>query len=156
MALWGNKDDKTSTGTVAVAANGLVTGTGTNFTTEAVVGDYLYTDAEKLRIVSITNSTSLQVAAQTLGGTIATASANQYTLSEGPIYVTASEVAANAEHIFGVDTTEAGVTDGVTHAGWVRRTTGSGNKSGRVYHETLVAGSSITSDAADDTEYPDS
>ena len=155
-SLWGDKDDKTSTGTVGVAADGTVTGSGTNFVTEAEVGDYIITDAEKLRIVSITNATSCVVAPQTLGGVIATATANQYSLQEAPIYVTASEVGANAAHVFGVDTTEVGVTDGVAHAGWVRRTVGSGTKSGRVSHEVLVAGRTITADAADDTEFPDS
>jgi hypothetical protein len=154
--LWGSADEKTSTGTVAVAANGLVTGTGTDFANEAEVGDFLVTDAESLRIVSITNSTSLHVQAQTLGGTIATASANQYGLQEGPQYVVTSEVGANATQTFGVDTTEVGVTAGIAHAGWVRRTTGSGTKSGRVTHEVLVASRTISGDAADDTEMPDS
>ncbi len=153
---WGDKDDKTSTGTVAVEANGLCTGTGTSFTTEAEVGDFLTTDAESLRIVSITNTTVCHVQAQTLGGAIATAAANQFTLSEKPQYVVTSEVGANASQIFGVDTTEAGITAGVANPGWVRRTVGSGTKSGRVSHEVLVAGRTITGDAADDTEYPDS
>jgi len=45
---------------------------------------------------------------------------------------------------------------GITHAGWVKRTEGSGGRSGRVFYETLVAASSITGDASDDTELPDS
>jgi len=57
---------------------------------------------------------------------------------------------------YGVDTTETGVTAGVTHAGWVRRTVGTGGRAGRVFHETLVAASSMTGDASDDTQYPDS
>ena len=57
---------------------------------------------------------------------------------------------------YGVDTTETAVTAGVTHAGWVRRTAGTGGRAGRVFHETLVAASSISGDAADDTQYPDS
>ena len=107
--LWGDKDDKTSTGTIAVAANGLVTGTGTSFTTEAAVGDFIITDAEKLCITSITNTTSCHVQAQTLGGTIATAAANQYSLQEAPQYVATTEVGANASLVYGVDTTEIGI-----------------------------------------------
>ena len=42
-----------------------------------------------------------------------------------------------------------------THAGWVKRTVGTGGRAGRVQYETLVAMSSITSDASDDTEFPD-
>lgn len=64
-------------------------------------------------------------------------------------------VSGDPSKVFGVDTTEAGVTD-TTHAGWVRRTVGTGGRSGRVMHEVLVASSSITGDAADDTELPDS
>lgn len=43
----------------------------------------------------------------------------------------------------------------VPHAGWVVRTAGSGGRSGRVQYETLVAGSSITGDAADDDKFPE-
>jgi hypothetical protein len=43
----------------------------------------------------------------------------------------------------------------VSHAGWVKRTAGSGGRSGRVHYEVLVAGSSITGDAADDTQLPE-
>lgn len=74
-----------------------------------------------------------------------------------PKYITQSGVSDDvAGNIYGVDTTETGVTAGVTHAGWVKRTTGSGGRAGRVHHETLVAASSMTGDASDDTQYPDS
>jgi hypothetical protein len=43
----------------------------------------------------------------------------------------------------------------VPHAGWVKRTAGSGGRSGRVHYEVLVASSSITGDAADDTVLPE-
>lgn len=56
---------------------------------------------------------------------------------------------------FGVDTSEASATSGVTHAGWVLRTEGSGGRAGRVQYETLVAGGSITGDGSDDTPFPD-
>ena len=74
--------------------------------------------------------------------------------------------------VFGVDPDETAATDGVTHAGWVKRTVGTGGRSGRVQQETLVAMGSIATDAtdfadtseldvanttgtADDTIYPD-
>lgn len=44
---------------------------------------------------------------------------------------------------------------GVTHAGWVVRTVGSGGRAGRVQYETLVAMGSIATDASDDTVLPD-
>lgn len=152
MALWGTADDKTSTGTLGVAANGLVTGVGTLFATEAKAGDYITTDAETLRIVSITNNTICQVLGQTLGGAIATASANQYTLHESPVYVTASEVGANSAEVFGVDTTEVGVSGGTIltatlltngsgyHANAAVTVTGGGGASGAANAEANSTG----------------
>lgn len=60
---------------------------------------------------------------------------------------------------FGVSTDEIANTSGegeyVTHAGWVLRKEGTGGRAGRVQYETLVAMSSITGDAADDTQLPE-
>ena len=42
-----------------------------------------------------------------------------------------------------------------THAGWVKRTVGTGGRAGRVFTETLVAMGSMGSDASDDTVLPD-
>ena len=156
MPLWGVNDDKTSTGTVAIAANGLVTGSSTLFETEAKVGDYIIADDKKHRIISITSNTVAHVGdAGVLGGTIGAVSDGAYALQEAPIFVSTSHVADDANNVFGVDAAEVAATAGVAHTGWVKRTAGSGNKSGRVFHEVLVAGG-ITSDAADDTEFPDS
>ena len=44
---------------------------------------------------------------------------------------------------------------GVTHAGWVVRTEGTGGRAGRVQYETLVAMGSMSSDGSDDTVLPD-
>ena len=155
MALWGNKDDKTSTGTVAVAANGLVSGTSTKIDTEAKEGDYLRANGVDYIIKSITSNTVAHVAAGTLGAAIAVTNAgNNITYSEKPKSVSTSEVGGDPLKVFGVDTTEVGITD-TTHAGWVRRTTGSGGRSGRVQYEVLVAGSTISSDAADDSVLAD-
>lgn len=157
MALWGKNDDKTSTGTVAIAANGLVTGTSTLFDSELAVGDYLRANDVDHLVVSITSNTVCQVVNGTnADGTVAVvAASNNVTYSEKPKYVTTSESNGEPEQVFGVDTTEIGVTDS-THAGWVRRTAGTGGRNGRVQYEVLVAGSSITGDAADDTEFADS
>jgi hypothetical protein len=43
----------------------------------------------------------------------------------------------------------------LTHAGWVRRTVGTGGRAGRVQQEVLVAMGSMTGDQADDIQYPD-
>jgi len=162
MALWGNKDDKTSTGTVQVHANGDVSGTSTKFETEAAVGDYLVINSTvQFVISSISSNTACTVLPAKLGTSVnAVAAANNYTLNEKPISVAFTE-APQGSHgdpskVFGVDTTEAGVTD-TTHAGWVRRTTKTDmHGTDRVMHEVLVAKSDISGDAADDTELPDS
>jgi hypothetical protein len=44
----------------------------------------------------------------------------------------------------------------VTHAGWVRRTVGTGGRAGRVQYETLVAMGSMTGDQSDDIQFRDS
>lgn len=44
----------------------------------------------------------------------------------------------------------------VAHAGWVKRTVGTGGRAGRVHMETLVAMGSMTGDASDDTVFKDS
>jgi hypothetical protein len=156
MALWGNKDDKTSTGTVAIAANGLVTGTSTLFDSELATGDYLRANDLDHLVTSITTNTNCQVVAGVPGATLAVVAAtNAVSYSEKPKYITVSESQGDPVKVFGVDTTEVGVTD-TTHAGWVRRTAGTGGRNGRVQFEVLVAGSSIAGDAADDTQLADS
>lgn len=162
MALWGNKDDKTSTGTVEIAANGLVSGTSTVFDDEGKVGDYLVVNSSVQFVInSITSNTVAHVSAAQLGTSVNAVSAGaNYTLNEKPISVAFSEVPQGSHgdpsKVFGVDTTEAGVTD-TTHAGWVRRTTKTDmHGTSRVMHEVLVAKSDISGDAADDTELPDS
>ena len=162
MALWGNKDDKTSTGTVQVHANGDVAGTSTLFDSEAAVGDYLVINSTvQFVISSISSNTVCTVLPAKLGTSVnAVDASNNYTLNEKPISVAFTE-APQGSHgdpskVFGVDTTEAGVTD-TTHAGWVRRTTKTDmHGTDRVMHEVLVAKSDISGDAADDTELPDS
>lgn len=61
---------------------------------------------------------------------------------------------------FGVGADEAralrsGANTKVAHAGWVLRTVGSGGRAGRVQNETLVAMSTIGTDASDDAVVPD-
>lgn len=119
MALWGKNDDKSSTGTVAIAANGLVTGSSTLFQTEARIGDILKvtdTGAEHV-ITSITSNTVAQVQSGINGATISVVDAgNNYTLSEKPSYVGLAEsqaaFAGNTAQVFGVSTGEAGVPSG--------------------------------------------
>lgn len=44
---------------------------------------------------------------------------------------------------------------GISHAGWVVRTEGTGGRAGRVQYETLVAMGSMTGDGSDDSLLPD-
>ena len=59
MALWGIADDKTSTGTVTIVANGNVTGSSTLFTSEAKVGDYIKANNKEYRIISISSNNDI-------------------------------------------------------------------------------------------------
>lgn len=56
---------------------------------------------------------------------------------------------------FGVSDDEVAANRRISHAGWVLRTEGSGGRAGRIQYETLVALSSMTGDASDDTDFPD-
>ena len=113
MALWGNKDSKSATGTVSIANTGVVTGSSTLFTTEAKVGNALLADGVEYQIVSITSNTVSKVIMGTNNGngTVTTCSAQSYTLSEKPVSV-AHESAdsfsmGRSGLVFGVDATEA-------------------------------------------------
>lgn len=167
MALWGNKDSKTASGTITIATNGAVTGTSTLFTTEAKVGNYIRAGGVDHVIVAIASNTALTVKSAINGGAIAEETSGVvYTLSEKCAFValaessgSASGVHGDANKVFGVDAVEANQAaskgQGVAHAGWVRRITGSGGRAGRVITEVLVAGGSITGDQADDDQFPD-
>jgi hypothetical protein len=102
MSLWGNKDSKTATGTIAIDADGVVTGTSTAFTTESRVGDFIRVSNEDYRITVITSNTAATVVAGVVGATLTAVNAGaSYTLSEKPKYV------SDPTKVFGVDATEA-------------------------------------------------
>jgi len=166
MSLWGKYDLKpqsnTADATVAVTA-GAVAGVNTKLATDFAVGDFLNVGGNDYVFTVITDETNATVRSGINGGALVGASANgAYVVSEKPLYVVYSEANGDAGTIFGVDVTEmayantAGTeADGVAHAGWVRRTEGTGGRSGRIQYETLVAGSSIAGDAADDAQLPE-
>ena len=102
-------------GTIAIAANGTVTGTSTAFTTGARVGDYIRAGGEDYLITAIASNTAATVVAGVPGATLSVVSSGaSYTLSEKCKYVTTAESAStNGIHgdplkVFGVDTTEIG------------------------------------------------
>ena len=115
MALWGNRDSKTASGTVAIASSGVVTGTSTSFTTQAKIGNTIRVAGVDYEIVTITSNTVCKVESGVQGGAITVVSpAAAYTLSEKPAFVAASETpdsgvgkSGNSNKVFGVDTAEA-------------------------------------------------
>jgi hypothetical protein len=167
MALWGNKDSKTASGTVSIASTGVVTGSSTAFTTQAAIGNTIKANSVEYQIVSITSDTVAGVIMGTNNGngSVTTCSAQSYTLSEKPTYVAhgsadSISIMGNSSKVFGVDSTEEAQAEakakGIAHSGWVRyHTYTDANGNVRNKSEVLVAGGTITGDQADDTTLPD-
>jgi len=183
MALWGNRDLVGAVGTVFINLNTkTITGTGTTFNTTGFVvseGDVIVVGAGATFghavISSVTSDTVASVATtqylipHSVTGIITAAS---YFITQRPIssledvnYQAPDAKSNRTSSVFGVDTTEQTVANAASgnarkyapaHAGWVGVTTYNdmhGNF--RVKTETLVAGSMISDDAADDAKYPD-
>lgn len=115
MSLWGNKDIKTGSGTIAIASTGVVTGSSTAFNTQAKVGNTITAGSVDYQIISITdNSTAKVVMGRNNGnGIVTTVTAGaSYTLSEKPAFVSHESVAntsfvsGDSNNVFGVDNTE--------------------------------------------------
>jgi len=185
MALWGNKDQiGYSKGTIAVnLGTGVITGSGTTFATsgfELNNGDVITVGAGATYgsavVLSVASNTSVTVASTDFLIADSTASipaGTSYEISQKPGYsisdtnykapVASGDV--NRE-VFGVDTTEQSVANAASgdarkyapaHAGWVGVTTYTDQHGNfRVKSEVLVASSSITNDATDDAQFPDS
>ena len=184
MALWGKKDSLSNlTGTITInLTTEVVTGSGTPFVTAGIsTGDILVIGVGatygQAVISGVTSATQLSIGSTQFitgigtvgfGATVGVA----YTVTQKPKYTLqdnqyfAPDVKSNRfSAVFGVDTTEVSIANTATgnarkyapaHAGWVGVTTyvdTHGNL--RVKTETLVAGSLITDDAADDARYPD-
>ena len=172
MALWGNKDDVYSGGTIAVDySTKAVTGTATTFTA-LTVGDVIIVGAAgtfgEAVVSGITSDTVISIAStQYLSGAVI--SGVEWTASQRPKYL-AGDTHWGINEIFGVDNTEVGLARttiySVDHGGWVgivTYTDGHGNT--RTKSEVIVAMSSITTgtatttgtggDAADDTFFPE-
>lgn len=168
MALWGNKDDVFSPGTVTVNYSNLtITGSGTSFLA-ASVGDVISIGVGKTFgeavINTITSNTSLLIStSRFLNGDII--SGVNYSISQKPKF-TLFDSNYGANDIYGVSEDEVAITKTfLTHAGWVGVTTYLDNEGDlRIKSEVLVAMSGITTgvtsfnqagDANDDTILPD-
>ena len=137
MALWGNKDSKTASGTIAIANTGVVTGTSTAFTTQAKVGNYILADGVDFEIVSITSNTVAKVimGKNNGNGTVTVVSSGtSYTLSEKPAFV-AHESAGSASGVHGDSNKVYGVAVGELTAGGDNVTEVSVANGGSLYAE---------------------
>ena len=165
MALWGTKDTVYSTGNVNVnVTTGVVTKQSGSIAWTSgngvKVGQVLTIEGSEGVIESIDSATQLTIGTEYLPA--ANISNKTYEIREKPISTLFDSNYASNE-IFGVDTAEQAAARGDSsqytpaHAGWVGITSYTdmhGNQ--RVKTETLVAGSSISADASDDTILPDS
>tara|TARA_B100001113_G_C20907645_1_gene534189 strand:+ start:228 stop:746 length:519 start_codon:yes stop_codon:yes gene_type:complete len=172
MALWGSSDlVYTSDGSgSSVAVSGVtITGTGTTFNTAGLIaaGDVITIGAgascgEGI-VASVNSATSITlVNADNIVDTGHTITGESFEVVQKPIS-TLGDTNYGANEIFGVSVAEEEAARGDTspyrpaHAGWVGITSYTdmhGNL--RVKTETLVAKSTITADASDDTILPDS
>ena len=182
MSLWGNKDSVYSDGTVNVnLGTNTITGTTgvVTFTSAVSAGDVITVGTGATYgyavIIGVTSTTlSIASTAGFVSG-LSTVSGSTYNISEEPIYTLGDSIYRAPESktvgystspvftgIFGVDEIEVGIASGtayeVAHSGWVGITSYidmHGNL--RVKSEVLVAGGILTtSDAPDDSQYPDS
>ena len=173
-------------GTISINLDtGVVTGSGTTFITSGIgTGDVLIVGAGatygRAVISGITSALVISIGStsQLLPNGGAGIVGAAYTVSELPLYTVfdgnglrrspdtkTSGFSANpvTTAVYGVDVTEQQVAGASgskykpAHAGWVGVTTYNDmHGTLRVKTETLVAGSSIANDAADDSQYPDS
>jgi len=182
MSLWGDKDLVTSTGTISIDfASKTVTGAGTTFTDVGVTqGDVISVGAGATFgfavVDSISSNTELTIysTGYFVAGVTTVPALTAFAISQEPLYAMADTAYAAPEvqtglstnpvtrTVYGVDSIEvaaaADTAYAVTHSGWVGITSYidmHGNL--RVKNEVLVAGGILTtSDAADDSVFPNS
>jgi hypothetical protein len=161
MALWGQRDIFTLTGTAfanSTVNTSILTGTGTVFTTELEVGETIIINGTSRKVISIASNTSLTFEPAWTDANVATTIFARDTpkfLAANSATVQSSQF-ANTIYTFGVDSNEARA-ESDTHAGWVnviQYTDMHGNA--RKKYETLVAMSSIYNESNDDATFPDS
>lgn len=182
MSLWGDKDLVTSTGTISIDfASKTVTGAGTTFTDDGVTqGDVINVGAGATYgfavVDSVTNNGSLTIYSTDyfVAGVTTVPASTTFEISQEPLYAMADTAYAAPEVqtglstnpvtrvVYGIDEIEAGIAAttayAVTHSGWVGITTYIDMHGRlRVKNEVLVAGGILTtSDATDDSVFPDS
>jgi len=163
MSLWGNKDTVYATGNITtITDQGVVTGSGTTFTDSGLVeaGQVIAMGAYGSGVIKSVDSNTQLTLDSPAGLTAGSGLTQSFNISESPKFLVKDSNWEGSE-IYGADPTEVGVARttiySVDHAGWVGITTYTdthGNT--RTKTEVFVAGSSITSDAADDSTLADS
>jgi hypothetical protein len=163
MSLWGNKDTVYSTGNITtITSGGVVTGSGTTFTDSTLVeaGQVIEMGAYGSGVIKSVDSNTQLTLDSAAGLTAASGLTQAFNISESPKYLAKDSNWAGNE-VYGSDPAEVEAAVGTiyehTHAGWVGITTYTdthGNT--RTKTEVFVAGSSITTDAGDDSVLADS
>jgi len=155
MALWGNKDKKAVTGTIAVTEDSVnVVGTNTLFTTELKAGNVLDINNVEYQIDSIQSNIALKLKQAYADSTASSLAVDAY---EKPAYLAQSELG----DIYGISASEVSTDEaknvGINTTGWGKYTTYvDGNGRTRHKFESLVAMGTISGDAGDDNLLPES
>ena len=140
--------------TGTLGGTGTITGyaTGNTYKVSAVTGSspsvtgFTLTTEAAVAVVSTAGTlTGLTYTTETVIDISGTGNALQY-----------FEIQATADLATATAALGDGAAGGSQHAGWVRRTVGTGGRAGRVQYETLVAMGSITGDQSDDVAFKDS
>ncbi|NBX50970.1 hypothetical protein EBT25_13825 [bacterium] len=127
MALWGNNDSVSVSGTVTITQNsdgltGNVVGSSTSFDTTTKVGNYLVAGGNTYIVTTIGNSTFMTIKSGKNGvNVVAQSGGTSYNIQQGPASVGVAEssdhaatgqpIMGNAELVYGVDSTEMGVSN---------------------------------------------
>lgn len=164
MSLWGTKDTVYSTGNVNLdVSTGVVTkqSGSIDFASNVEAGQIITIDGTAEGVIeSVDSATQLTIGTEYLPAS--DLSNKTYEVREKP-KSTLFDSNYSATEIFGVDETEQSVARAAgsqyrpAHAGWVGITSYTDQHGNiRVKTEVLVAGSSISADAGDDQQLPDS
>jgi hypothetical protein len=160
MSLWGNKDTVYSTGNVTtITSAGVITISGSTLTGNVESGQMITMGAYGGGVIKSVDSNTQLTLHSAAGLTAGSGLTQAYNVSEAP-KSTALDSNHNVNEVYGSDATEVGVARTTIyshdHAGWVGITTYTdthGNT--RTKTEVLVAMSSISGDAADDSVLAD-
>ena len=163
MSLWGNKDTVYSTGNVTtITTGGVITGSGTTFSASGLVeaGQMITLGTYGGGVIKSVDSDTQLTLHSAAGLTAGTGLTQAFNISEAP-KSSALDSHTNVNEVYGSNPAEVAAASGTiyehTHAGWVGITTYTdthGNT--RTKTEVLVAMSSISGDAADDSILADS